>query len=50
MSLAADRHARLVELDADNGVGETTSMLTGLAEALSKAWRVRQDPAPAGEH
>lgn len=48
-SLAAERHARLVELDADNGVGEATSMLTGLAEALGKAWRDGQnDGPPAG--
>lgn len=48
--LAAERHARLVELDADNGVGEATSMLTGLAEALGKAWHAGQDqpPTPAG--
>lgn len=46
-SLAAERHARLVELDADNGVGEATSMLTGLAEALGAAWKAGQDTPPA---
>lgn len=37
--LAADRHARLVELDADQGIDDARAMLTGLAEALGQAWR-----------
>ncbi|WP_242908690.1 hypothetical protein [Actinomadura terrae] len=47
--LAAERHARLVELDADNGVNDGRAMLTNLAEALGQAWRDGQDDAPASD-
>ena len=47
-SLAAERHARLVELDADAGIEDGKAMLTQLATALGQAWRNGQDKPPAG--
>lgn len=42
--LAADKHVRLVELDADQGIDDAKAMLADLAEALGQAWRDGQAP------
>lgn len=47
--IAVDKHARLVELDADQGAEDGKAMLTGLAEALGKAWAAGQNPPPADQ-
>lgn len=39
VGLAAERHERLVALDADQGLDDGKAMLTDLAEALGQAWR-----------
>lgn len=48
-SLAAERHARLVELDADTGIDDGKAMLSELMGALGKAWKDGQAPADGGE-
>lgn len=40
--LAVDKHVRLIEIDADQGVGDAKSMLTNLMGALGEAWRADQ--------